>query len=803
MLVLFSWLKEFVPVDVPVEKLAHDITIAGLEVEGVEDRYAFLDKVICALLEEVVVLEANPSMKLCSVNTGQGSIKVVCGAPNVRPGMMAPLALEGAFLPGDRLVTRARIYGVESQGMLCSEAELGLGEDSSGIMELVGARQPGASVKEFLGLDDWILEIGITPNRSDCLSVAGVARDVAAVYQVPLGGPSWDPSQAEAAGEEEVPVSIEAPEYCFRYMAKVMDGIGVAPSPFWLKSRLEACGVRPINNVVDVTNYVMLEMGQPLHAFDLERLNGPEIRVRRAVKDEPITTLDGKEHRLDESMLVIADASRPVAVAGVMGGANSEVEEGTTRILLESAWFEPSQVRRTAKALKSSTDASYRFERGIDPLGVPKALNRATALLVELAGARVVGESDSYPAPYEPKELLLRPQRVNGLLGTALSPGRISGILEGLSMEVREEEEGLRVEVPSFRPDIAREVDLVEEVARIEGYDKIPTTLPRAEISPGREPELMGIARRVKRIMAGLGLNETISYSFASKDQVASLGFGADDPAMAMVEVMNPLSDDQAVMRTSLLVSLLGAASRNISRRNHEIKMFELGKVFYNQGGEELPREEERLCCIMAGPRHPLSWSLEREETDLFDLKGVMEGLFRALGIDDWHIDKDLSGIPYIAGGGGGVVKWGGDGEVLGVFGQVAPFVLERWDIEMPLFTFDFSLQALATASSPRVCFRPLPAFPPVERDAAIVLGHDVTLQQVLSFIADQAVEYLESVELFDLYKGSPIPEDARSLGLRFRYRASDRTLTDGEVSRFHDPLVAKILETFGGELRQ
>ncbi|MCD4754821.1 MAG: phenylalanine--tRNA ligase subunit beta, partial [Deltaproteobacteria bacterium] len=804
MRILTSWLKEFVHFTVPVETLAEDLTMAGLEVEEIEPAYKGLAPVVVCSVEEIVPHSHASHLQVCTVIAGEQRFDVVCGAPNVEKRQMAALARPGTVLSNGTTVKSSDIYGIHSDGMLCSEAELGIGDNATGILILEPAPgcEPGKSLVDVLGLKDWVLDIAVTPNRPDCLSVQGVAREVSAIYGIPLTIPQSPNHQITKSPNHPIPISIEAPDLCGRYTAAVMEGIMIGPSPHWMAMRLQASGIRPINNVVDVTNYVLIELGQPLHAFDLDMLTGPAIEVRPARPGEKIKTIDGKDKELLPDMLVIADAERPVAVAGVMGGAETEVNDDTKRILLESAWFAPTQVRRTSKALKTITESSYRFERGVDPEGVISALYRTVELIGQVTGGCLVGEiKDIYPRPYKPGYLSLRPEKANKLLGTGLEPGQIAQFLERIGIELDHvDDEKIRGTVPTYRLDLKEEVDLVEEIARLHGFPNIPTQVPRAGIVTRAPEPSQGLVDRIRTILSSQGMTEVISYSFMSPEEIEALGLGKNDPRMQMVSVQNPLSDDQSVMRTSIIPSLMGTVARNQARRNMDLGFFEIGTVFYARGTGELPLEEQRIVALCTGARYPESWSLPKEQVDLFDLKGVLQGLLQALGISEWKTVLETPDPFYLPGTSAGIV-WGGN-SVLGSFGQIDPDVLEFWDINGPVFVFELSFNALETAASRQLKFTPLARYPAVERDIAVIVPDRLSAQDLLEYISGQAPDFLEEVRIFDIYRGKPVPEGSKSIGMRFTYRALDHTLSDQEVSEVHDPLVRAVLQSYKAKLR-
>ncbi len=804
MLVLTSWLKEFVDFKVPVEVLAEDLTLCGLEVEAVEPAHPWLSTVVAARIEDVKPHPEKQDLKICRVNAGEHDLQIVCGAPNVEKGLFSALALPGTGLPELGEVCETGIHGIQSQGMLCSEAELLLGEDASGIMAIDPATgaQPGRPLSEILNINDWVLEIGVTPNRADCLSILGVAREVSAIYNLPLKQPGVLEGLCPK-GAKAIPVNIEAPELCARYSGAVLEGVNVTRSPVWIRYRLIASGIRPISNIVDITNIVLMERGQPLHAFDLDTLNGPEIRVRTASQGESILTLDGKDRELSPEMLVIADRERPVAVAGVMGGAETEVSGKTTRVLLESACFAPSQIRRTAKALKLPTEASYRFERGVDPEGVIKALNRAVELMGKVApGLNCTGVTDEYPAPKKPSIIKVRPARVNQLLGIQIPAAEITNILNSIGLQTKIDKDGDEIQAtcPSYRMDLFEEIDLVEEVARLHGFASIPTESPRAAIDAGPLDTFERIFRRMKTLLFAQGLTEVISYSFISQKDIDALMLPGTDRRTKPVRLQNPLSDDQTVMRTSLLPSLLLTVARNHARRHMDLKLFEMGSVFFSKGKGKQPDEEHRVSAICCGARHPESWTWPRESADLFDLKGILEQVLSGIGIRDWRLELGTPDDPYYTPG-TGVTLYSGD-IILGTIGQVDQDVTDAFGIKDRVFAFDLSFPALLQASSDKKAFKSLPRYPSVERDIAIILPEDIPSVALLDKVSGQDIPILEDIRIFDVYKGKPIPKGYRSIGLRFKYRATDYTLSDSEVASVHTPLVNVILEDFKARLR-
>ena len=813
MLVLGSWLREFVPFKESYEEVAHALTMAGLEVEGLYEAFKDLKQgVVSVVVESVEPIPGSSKLKKVVCFDGETRRTVVCGAPNVREGMLCPLVVPGTPLPGGVVVEEKEIMGVASSGMLASQQEILTGEDGTGIWDLgeLGVDGPGKRLKEFFPLDDWVFEIGITPNRADCLSVLGVSREVSAIYKIPIEHTIYqDGARAGKGRETEFPVTIEAPQFCMRYMASIIKGVSVGESPVWLKKRLLAMGVRPINNVVDCTNYCLLELGQPLHAFDLALLKGPAIRVRTALDGERLVTLDGKERELTKEMLVIADSDRPVAVAGVMGGANSEVSQETSDILLESAWFEPNQIRRTRRALKLSTEASYRFERGVDPVMVEVALRRCAHMICELCGGTIEGEVDVYPRPYEPRSVAFRPDRVSSLIGLDIPGHEQVEILEGLGLRAKENSpvaqgDYIEVEVPSFRHDIREEIDIVEEVARLKGFSEIPTLSPRGElIHSFTQDEAIDFIKGLKDIFSGQGVFEIISYSFCSKRELDALGYPADHPARDPVEILNPLTEEQAVMRTNLLPSILQAVKRNFSRMNMNLRLFEIGRRFLKDNASPTGvREEDWLACAVTGKRFDEHWAWQDHEVDVFDVKGLAENCLRLLRVDGWRFIQDSALLPPYFQEQVASLCVDKTGRSLGAIGELKGEVLEAWEIERPVFYLEFDVAALMASPKRPKEMEGLPRYPASYRDVAMILDESISYGEIAQFIASRKETLLEDFFIFDVYKGKPVPKGKKSIALRFIYRAKDHTLTDEEVAEVHERLVGSLLEHFKGELR-
>jgi len=795
------WLREYVETDLGPEAIADRLIHAGIEVAEVRRLAAGLSGVV---IGEVEAIErdlgrtpAGHHLRVCRVITAEQKYSVICGAPNVSPGVRAPLALPGAALPGGRTIQAASIRGHRSEGMLCSEKELGIGDDAAGILLLPHDAPLGADLVAYLGLDDWVLEVEITPNRPDCLSVVGVAREVAALTGAPFRPPAVAVREGTTGAAALASVVVEAPDLCPRYAARVITGLRVGPSPPWLARRLQSVGLRPINNLVDVTNYVLWELGHPLHAFDCHALRGRQIVVRRARAGERIVTLDGQDRALTESMLLIADAERGVALAGIMGGANSEVHGETTAVLLESAYFHPGATRRTSRALGLSTEASYRFERGADIEGLRDALDRAAQLMADLGGGGVAkGVLDFYPAPRPRQRIALRLSRIRRLVGNCPPGAQVVRIFQALGFTVEGREESLEVEVPSFRRDLAVEDDLVEEVIRVWGYDRIPSTLPSGALTLTRQPAHLRQVSAVRRALVGAGLSEIVTMSFVDPDRLRLVGWDPASPEL--LTLRNPLSRERSVLRPTLAVGLLEAVAGNIHRQIPDVRCFEVGHVFRSGGTGGLGQEELRVAAALAGLRSPRSWFGGRERVDLYDAKGIVDLLLEALGLEG--VEVRPSALPFLEEVRGGEVVV--SGETVGLFGEVALPVREAFDLAGPVFYADLSLDRLRALSPRPLTYRPLPRFPAVQRDLAVVVSAELSAAEVGRAIIEGADPILKRANLFDVYSGDQIGAGRKSLAYALVYQADDRTLTDEEVNGLHERILARLRERFGAEVR-
>jgi phenylalanyl-tRNA synthetase beta chain len=810
MKVPMRWLREFVDTGLPATELAYRLTMAGLEAEKVELIGDGWQNVFVGHVDSVERHPDADRLVLATVTAGEHHLTVVTGAPNIAAGQVVPLALAGARLIDGhsegqvyKTLKPGKIRGVLSEGMVCSEKELGLSDEHEGIMVLEADAPVGAPLAEWLG--DTVIEFEITPNLVHAFSVLGIAREAAALTErnvtIP---PLYDLSQATQGATDLV--TIEADDLCSRYAAVVFDGVKIGPSPAWLQRRLTAAGVRPINNIVDVTNYVMLEFGQPLHAFDADKLRGDRIIVRRARPGETLETIDHVERPLSEDMLVIADAEGAVAVAGVMGGVESETTDASTRILLEAANFDMKSVRRTARALKMRSDASSRFERGIDPNLVTDAVARATQLILELSpGASVTAFADVYPHPRESMPLSLPFGEIERLLGVRIAPETVHSVLERLGFTPHVTEETIEVLVPTWRSDVTQPADIVEEVARIVGYETLPETLPTGETPPVRRDAMFLFQQKARRTLTGLGYWETISYVTVGASDLFKLSDeGAPGPGIhgvapeSAIRLRNPMQAERDLLRPTLLVSTLETASRNL-KHQRSVRIFEIART-YLPSTEELPREAATLAIVAAGKRDALDRFADTSaELDIFDVKGAVETLLDRLGVRGASF-RPLSLPAFHPGRTAGVYV--GDTQV-GIVGELRPDRALAFDIETPrVAVAELDLEALIEVATPVPSGISSPRFLPVEQDFAVVVSEETPASDVLAALRAGAGPLASGFDLFDVYRGPQLGEGRKSLAYRIAFTAPNRALTDAELGKVREKIGKTLRQMVQGELR-
>ncbi len=786
-----AWLREWVNPDITTEQLADQLSMAGLEVDSVEPVAGDFEGVVVG---HVLAREQHPDadkLSVCRVDAGQDEeLQIVCGAANVAAGMKVPVALVGATLPGDFKIKKAKLRGVQSLGMICSASELGLAESSEGIMPLAEDAPVGTDFREYLALDDRAIEVDLTPDRGDCLGLAGIAREVGVINRSPLTPPVMVP--VEAVSEERFPVKLEAPQACPRYTCRVIRGIdATARTPLWMQERLRRSGLRPISPVVDVTNYVLLELGQPMHGFDLAELDR-EIRVRMAGEGEKLTLLDGQEVELRADTLVIADAARPLAMAGIMGGEGSGVTDETRDVLLESAFFTPTAIIGKARSYGLHTDSSHRFERGVDPQLQVRAMERATRLLVDIVGGEAgpIVEAVSEEHMGQRPEILLRRERVAKLLGLKIDDDTIVDILSRLEMSVEATEEGWSVTAPSCRFDIGIEVDLIEEIGRIYGYAEIPMHRSAAATVMRGEPEAAFSLRRAKQLLVDRDYQEVVTYSFISREM-----HDLTDPAHGMVELANPISSDMSIMRTSLWPGLLQTVLYNQSRQQSRIRIFESGLRFIKEHTEI--QQDLMLAGLVSGDAAPEQWGEAGRSVDFYDLKADLEAVLALTGCPE-TFEFRAAEHPSLHPGQSARILRGSD--PVGWVGMLHPELEHRMDFNNSVYLFEISINNVKEGRLP--AFQALSKFPSIRRDIAIVVDRDLDYSVIEACIRQIAPQILQDILIFDVYTGEKVDSGRKSLALGLILQETSHTLTDSEVDGVIERILQALKEKFDAQLR-
>jgi phenylalanyl-tRNA synthetase beta chain len=800
MYVSYKWLQDYVDLTgISPEELAEKITRTGIEVEDVEKKGEKLKKIVVG---HVLTCEDHPNsdhLHLCQVDIGEEEpVQIVCGAPNVAAGQKVIVAKAGARIAGNVKIKKGKIRGEVSHGMICSLQELGFDgkvvpkEYADGIFVLPEDAEVGADALSLLNLDDAVLELSITANRADCMSMLGVAYETAAIFGKEVKLPEATVSETNEQARDYISVRVESEDSPI-YTAKVIKNVKIGPSPLWLQNKLMAAGIRPHNNVVDITNYVLLEYGQPLHAFDYDRFGSKEVLVRKAYEGEKMVTLDGTERTLRQEDLVITNGKEPVALAGVMGGLDSEVKDDTTTILLESAYFNGTSIRRTSRYHGLRSEASSRFERGIDPTRVRQASERAAALIAELAGGEVLeGTVAHEELRVEPVTVQVDRTKINRFLGTDLSIKEVEDMIQKLQFEYTLDNETFVVHIPSRRWDISIPEDMYEEIARIYGYDKIPTTLPVGAQTLGHLTPYQQKRRVVREVLEGAGLLQATTYSLTSKEKFGQFALQPAEP----VQLSMPMSEEHAILRDTLIPHLLDSISYNRARKNSDVGLYEIGKVFYGKGAHVQPEEVEHLAVALTGlyVNHP--WQGEKVPVDFYTVKGILEALFERLQLAGIRYEKaEIDGMHP-----GQTAKIYYNDEVVGFLGKVHPTREKEYDVKN-VFVFELDLEKLINMKSPFLSYTTIPKFPGITRDIALVVDQTQTAGELKDIIVSAGGKLLKEVNVFDVYVGDKVPENKKSVAFTLKYSDPERTLTDDEVNQVHENVVAA-LQSAGAELR-
>lgn len=810
--VSYKWLEQYIDLtDITASQLAEKMTRGGIEIDIVEARNKGVEGVVVGYVKSKEKHPDADKLNVCKVDVGTGEeLQIVCGAKNVDAGQHVPVAVIGAVLPGDFKIKRAKLRGVESQGMICSAKELGINEkllpkdQQDGILVLPSHLELGTPIVDVLQLNDHILELDLTPNRSDALSMLGVAYEVAALTGREIKLPEIKLEESATTAASHVSVAIEAKDQCTHYTARYIEDVKIAASPLWLQNRLIAAGIRPINNIVDITNYVMLEYGQPLHAFDGDKIAQGSIIVRHAKDTESIVTLDDQERELHANMLVIADPTKPLAVAGVMGGASSEVTEQTVNIVLESAKFAGTTVRKTSKQLGLRSESSLRFEKEVDPNRVVSALNRAAALMAEIAGGKVAnGIVEAKTTEVKEAVVTISLSKINTYLGTALNAEEVGAILERLDFSFNVEQQQFTINVPTRRGDITLDVDIIEEVARIYGYDNIPTNPIYGDVLPGALTKSQSIRRDLRTRMSQAGLLEVMSYSFVSPKHTAMFPELAKN--IKSVKLLMPMSEERSELRTNIVAQLIDIATHNRNRKNGSLALFEIGSVFHTTEDvlTNLPKEVTRFAALLTGNREQAGWNQAASSYSFYDAKGIVETIVKVLGMTALVSYRAAKPTNFHPGRTAEIVLTNnGEEAVIGYVGQLHPELQRAADLT-DTFVVEFDLAPLYDYASEEITYEALPRYPAITRDIAVIVNTEVTAGELLASIKATAGELLEDIKVFDVYTGERLGANKKSIAISLIYRHADRTLTDEEVTALHGQVVQVLEQSFAAELRK
>ena len=811
MQVSIKWLHDYIDFSETAEELADKLTMAGIPVENVIRADEGLDKVVTGKIEKITVHPDSDHMVITSINVGQGeNIQIVTGAPNVKEGQIVPVAMVGASLPNGQKISKSKLRGVASNGMLCSADELKLDTTNLPEEQLVGIyilpedTKLGVNIADVLGLsDDAVLEFELTANRGDCFSVFGLVREVAILTGNQPKWPEIAVKEDDAAkAADMVKIGIEAHELCSRFSARVVKNVKIGPSPAWMQQRLEGAGIRAINNVVDVTNFVMVELGQPMHAYDYDQITGHSLTARKAQPQENLHTLDDSERLAKGGELVIADSEKPAGLAGIMGGLESEVTENTTTVVFEAACFNGPSIRRTSRSVGLHSEASGRFERGTDITGTIRALDRAAQLLQDMGACTVTqGIVDVYPEQKETVHVDFTMEQINTRLGTELPAEKIIDILEKLYFKISDLGNGsYRAEVPSWRNDVTFMEDLSEEIARIYGYDNIASTTPRGNIMQGVQSDVQSFVDRLKLALSYMGMCEELSFSFTSESMFDKLDLPADSPLRKAIPILNPLTDEAPLVRTSLIASILENTMRNLSRKNEDIKIFDVAPVFYPKALPltELPREVLKVAGLMMGRRNDVNWSTDNAVIDFYDAKGMVEELLDILRIGRYQVEAG----EYTAMHPGKTALFKKGKEVIAAVGELHPKVAENLGITKKAYIFEMDVLTLMKYTANKTSYTALPKYPAISRDLAMLVDATVNAAEIERVIAQNGGQYFKGVTLFDIYTGKQIAEGKKSMAFTMQFQSNEKTLTDAEADEAFQRILSAVQQEFQAELR-
>lgn len=810
MQVSIKWLKDYIDFTETPEQLADKLTMAGIPVENIIDPGEGLEKVVTGRIEKLEPHQNSDHLQICTMNVGQKeNIIIVTGAQNVAEGQVVPVAMVGAHLPNGMKISKGKLRGVVSNGMLCSAQELKLDleklpeEQKTGIFILPADTPVGIPAKDVLGLNDVVLEFELTANRADCFSVMGLVREIAAITGNKPHFPEIKLNEDDDTNLSDIfAVEIADPDLCSRFSTRMLKNVKIGPSPEWMQQRLEGAGIRSINNVVDVTNFVMIELGHPMHAYDYDQIAGQKLIARRAVEGEELHTLDDTSRKAKGEMLVIADTEKAAGLAGIMGGFETEITDKTTTVVLESADFYGPCIRRTARACGLSSEASGRFERGIDSETTIKALNRAAQLLQEMGACTVCrGIVDVYPSPKQPVYITFTPEQINRHLGTEIAKETMLSIITSVGFEVTKDENGeITVKVPSWRNDVSRMADISEEIARLYGYDKIKSTLPEGASMQGSQSDKQTFIDKVKASLSAQGLCETISFALTNEATFDKLNIPQDDALRQAIPIMNPLSDEYPLIRTTLLSSVFDNLSRNLARKNDDVALFEVGTVFFPKAlpVTELPNETVKIAGAITGRRHAHIWNQSNDMVDFYDAKGIIEELFADLRITRYTVEAGT----YYAMHPGKTALFKKGRDVLATIGEVHPAVLAAYGITKPVYIFELDAKTVMKYMAKDFKYKALPKYPAINRDLAMLVALDINSADIEKAMTKAAGQNLVQIILFDVYTGKQVEAGKKSLAFALTFQSNDKTLTDAEVNTAIEKIIAKLQKDFNADLR-